>query len=175
MYEEKKADLLLIDEHKGRSVARKMAVEHIGTVGILMLAFDENLLTKDEVLESLKVLLAFDIRLSRKLCNKVLHYVGTGFYHLSKTFDSIKRNYRRRFSILKENRRHVCLTYFSAVCLSFLIYSYTRSWNQTPDCRYRSSSDPVFPATAAALHRTSGSVPLHVAARSGSDRRLRDL
>ncbi len=46
MYEEKKADLLLIDEHKGRSVARKMAVEHIGTVGILMLAFDENLLTK---------------------------------------------------------------------------------------------------------------------------------
>ncbi len=80
LYEEKKADLLLIDEHKGRSVARKMAVEHIGTVGILMLAFDENLLTKDEVLESLKVLLAFDIRLSRKLCNKVLHYVGIEDY-----------------------------------------------------------------------------------------------
>ena len=94
---------------------------------------------------------------------------------MSKTFDSIKRNYRRRFSILKENRRHVCLTHFSVVCLSFPICSYTRSWNQTPDCRYRSSSDPVFPATAAALHRTSGSVPLHVAARSGSDRRLRDL
>lgn len=80
LYEEKKADLLLIDEHKGRSVARKMAVEHIGTIGILMLAFDESLLTKDEVLELLKVLLAFDIRLSRKLCNKVLHYVGIEDY-----------------------------------------------------------------------------------------------
>lgn len=31
-------------------------------------------------LDALKVLLAFDIRLSRKLCNKVLHYVGIEDY-----------------------------------------------------------------------------------------------
>lgn len=80
LYGEKKADLLLIDEHKGRSVARKMGVEHIGTVGILMLAFDKSFLTAEEVLEILKVLLAFDIRLSRKLCNKVLYYIGIDDY-----------------------------------------------------------------------------------------------
>ena len=31
LYGEKKADLLLIDEHKGRSIAKRMSVEHIDT------------------------------------------------------------------------------------------------------------------------------------------------
>ncbi len=75
LYGEKQADLLLIDEHKGRSVAKKMSVKHIGTVGILMLAFDEGILTAKEVRETLAVLLVCDIRLSRKLCNKILDYV----------------------------------------------------------------------------------------------------
>lgn len=76
LYGEKKADLLLIDEHKGRSVAKKMAVEHIGTLGILMFAYDEGIVTAEEIREILEILLACDIRLSRKLCNKVLGYVG---------------------------------------------------------------------------------------------------
>lgn len=41
IYDEKQADLLLIDEHKGRSVAKKMSVEYIGTLGIFMLAYDK--------------------------------------------------------------------------------------------------------------------------------------
>lgn len=80
LYGEKNADLLLIDEHKGRNVAKKMSVEHIGTVGILMAAFDERILTVQEVRETLEILLACDIRLSRKLCNKVLHYIGADNY-----------------------------------------------------------------------------------------------
>ncbi len=76
LYGEKNADLLVIDEHKGRSVAKKMSVEHIGTVGILMLAYDKGMLAAEEVREILEILLACDIRLSRKLCNKVLVYVG---------------------------------------------------------------------------------------------------
>lgn len=76
LYQEKKADLLLIDEHKGRSVAKRMSVEYIGTVGILMMAYDEGIIMAQEVKETLEVLLAQDIRLSRKLCNKVLNYVG---------------------------------------------------------------------------------------------------
>ena len=80
LYGEKNADLLLIDEHKGRSVAKKLSVEHIGTVGILMLAFDEGILTAEEVREALRVMLTCDIRLSRKLCNKVLEYVGSENY-----------------------------------------------------------------------------------------------
>lgn len=41
IYDEKQADLLLIDEHKGRSVAKRMSVEYIGTLGIFMLAYDK--------------------------------------------------------------------------------------------------------------------------------------
>lgn len=80
LYGEIKADLLLIDEHKGRSVAKKMSVEHIGTIGILMLAFDKGIVTAEEIREILKILLACDIRLSRKLCNMVLDYVGLEKY-----------------------------------------------------------------------------------------------
>lgn len=80
LYREKKADVLLIDEHKGRGVAKKMSVEHIGTVGILMLAFDEGIITAEETKGILEKLLLCDIRLSRKLCNKVLAYVGLEDY-----------------------------------------------------------------------------------------------
>lgn len=80
LYGEKKADLLLIDEHKGRSVAKKMSVKLIGTVGILMLAFDNGILNTAEIRDTLEVLLSYDIRLSRKLCNKVLNYVGSENY-----------------------------------------------------------------------------------------------
>ncbi|MCM1144568.1 MAG: DUF3368 domain-containing protein [Blautia sp.] len=80
LYEEKKADLLLIDEHKGRNVAKKMSVEYVGTVGILMHAFDKGILNAEEIQEMLKVMLTCDIRLSRKLCNKVLHYTGSEKY-----------------------------------------------------------------------------------------------
>jgi len=38
-----KADVLLIDEHKGRGVAKKMSVEHIGTMGIFMMEYDKGI------------------------------------------------------------------------------------------------------------------------------------
>lgn len=44
MYDEQNADLLLMDEHKGRSVAKQLKVRHIGTIGVLMLAFDRIML-----------------------------------------------------------------------------------------------------------------------------------
>ena len=80
LYREKKADILLIDEHKGRGVAKKMSVEYIGTVGVLMLAFDEGIIMAEEIKGILEKLLLCDIRLSRKLCNKVLAYVGLENY-----------------------------------------------------------------------------------------------
>lgn len=78
LYGEQKADILLIDEHKGRGVAKKMSVEHIGTMGIFMMAYDKGILTATEVSHCLEVLLDKDIRLSRNLCNKVLGYIGLG-------------------------------------------------------------------------------------------------
>lgn len=48
LYREKNADIRLIDEHKGRGIAKKMSVEYIGTAGILMLAFDKGIITAEE-------------------------------------------------------------------------------------------------------------------------------
>lgn len=76
LYSEQKADLLLMDERKGRGIARKMSAEHIGTMGILMNAYDRGLILPAEVEESIDTLLANNIRLGRKLCNMVLNYVG---------------------------------------------------------------------------------------------------
>ncbi len=76
LYIEKNADLLLIDERKGRSIAKKMSVEYIGTLGIFMLAYDEKILSAHEIEKCLNILLVENIRLSHKLCNKVLHYIG---------------------------------------------------------------------------------------------------
>lgn len=76
LYKEKRADLLLIDEHKGRSVAKAMSVEHIGTLGILMNAYDMKIMTPHGVELCLEIFRNNDIRLSRNLCNMVLKYVG---------------------------------------------------------------------------------------------------
>lgn len=74
LYKEQNADLLLMDEHKGRNVAKQMSMRFIGTLGILMLAFDKNLMTANQIEETLSILV--DKRLSRNLCNKVLKYIG---------------------------------------------------------------------------------------------------
>lgn len=47
---------------------------------VLMQAFDERLITAEEIWKILEILLASDIGLSRKLCNKVLDYVGQENY-----------------------------------------------------------------------------------------------
>lgn len=76
LYGEQKADILLIDEHKGRRVAKQMSVERIGTMGIFMMAYDKGIIKSSEVSHCLEVLLDKDIRLSKNLCNKVLEYIG---------------------------------------------------------------------------------------------------
>lgn len=76
MYDEQKADLLLMDEHKGRSVARKLNVRFIGTVGILLLAYDKGMIRQVDVKECLDIMLANNIRLDKKLCNAVMGHIG---------------------------------------------------------------------------------------------------
>lgn len=76
MYDEQKADLLLMDEHKGRSVAKQLNVRYIGTVGILLLAYDKELIQSLDVKLCLDMMLANGIRLDKKLCNIVLEHVG---------------------------------------------------------------------------------------------------
>ncbi len=76
MYDEQKADLLLMDEHKGRSVAKQLNVRHIGTVGVLLLAYDKGMIQQDDVKSCLDTMLANNIRLDRKLCNVVMEHIG---------------------------------------------------------------------------------------------------
>jgi predicted nucleic acid-binding protein len=72
---EMKADLLLIDERKGRRVAEKLNCRLIGLLGVLIEARQHNLLTAvkpvlDELLEKA------GFRVSRALYERVLQVVG---------------------------------------------------------------------------------------------------
>ncbi|MCD7834032.1 MAG: DUF3368 domain-containing protein [Lachnospiraceae bacterium] len=76
LYGEQCADLLLMDENKGRKVAKQMDIKHIGTVGVLLEAYTREILKSYEVETCLEVMLKSEIRLSKELCNMVLEYVG---------------------------------------------------------------------------------------------------
>ena len=76
MYDEQKADLLLMDEHKGRSIAKQLKIRHIGTIGILMLAYDKGMMQQKKVKACLDVMLANNIRIDKKICNVVMSHIG---------------------------------------------------------------------------------------------------
>ena len=76
--DEKSSDVLLMDEHKGRQVAKKMGITITGTIGILTQAFDEGMLTKEDVERCIEQLKESGIRISEKLYQRLGMYVGLG-------------------------------------------------------------------------------------------------
>lgn len=76
MYDEQNADVLLMDEQKGRRVAKRLNVRHIGTAGVLMLAYDKGIIQAGKVRECMDIMLANDIRLGKSVCNTVMEHMG---------------------------------------------------------------------------------------------------
>jgi predicted nucleic acid-binding protein len=68
-----KANLLLMDEVRGRSVAQQMGIPLMGTVGMLMAAYKEGLLSKNEILTCIDILKNSGRHISSKLYDQLMH------------------------------------------------------------------------------------------------------
>jgi predicted nucleic acid-binding protein len=70
--DEIKASLLLMDEVKGRQVAKQMGIQLMGTVGMLMAAYKEQLLSKEEILNFIEILKTTGRHISAALYEQLL-------------------------------------------------------------------------------------------------------
>jgi predicted nucleic acid-binding protein len=68
---EEKADYAVIDDKAARERARFMGLNVIGTLRVLRLMFDADLIDKREFLRALDDLKQFDFRISDKVIEKV--------------------------------------------------------------------------------------------------------
>ncbi|MCD8018901.1 MAG: DUF3368 domain-containing protein [Clostridiales bacterium] len=73
--DEYKADILLMDEVKGRKVAKQMGLQVMGTIGILMAAFDERLLSSEDMEQCIKVLQDSGRHISDRLYKELIDRV----------------------------------------------------------------------------------------------------
>lgn len=66
------ASLLLMDEAKGRQVAMQMGIQIMGTVGILLVANKESLLSKEAIFKCIETLKVNGRHISDKLYNQLI-------------------------------------------------------------------------------------------------------
>ena len=69
------ADLLLMDEVKGRQVAKQMGLHLMGTVGMLRVAYEEKLFSYDDIIECIEVLRVNGRHISDRLFKQLLESI----------------------------------------------------------------------------------------------------
>lgn len=70
------ADLLLMDERKGRKVAASMNIAVAGTIGLLAQAYDEEMLARNDVLNCISLMRSGNLRVSETLYQLLLRHLG---------------------------------------------------------------------------------------------------
>lgn len=70
--EELSSTVLIIDEKKGRKVAKQLGIPITGTIGILIQAYSEKRITKQEIISYIDTLKQSKIRLSDSLIQEIL-------------------------------------------------------------------------------------------------------
>ncbi len=76
--DDNKADVLLMDEAKGRQVAKAMGIYIMGTVGVLLFAYDQKVLSDIDVEEALERLKKSERHIGDDILNYALSKIKTG-------------------------------------------------------------------------------------------------
>ncbi len=70
------ASLLLMDEVKGRQVARQMGIQLMGTIGMLLVGYQEKKISKEEILDCIEMLKITGRHISNKLYEQLLEKIS---------------------------------------------------------------------------------------------------
>ena len=68
-------DTVLIDDKKARKIAEKAGIQVVGTLGVLVLAVKEKVLSKDDALGIIQLLAESDFRLSEAVVKKAVNLI----------------------------------------------------------------------------------------------------